>query len=135
VWYVSVDFLSSSTRKQTMCFRIVTERDMWVWCHVSLFVAFCYVTRRLFLHVMPAVNTDCSEGKAIHANVYILVKYNIFHWAGGHYFLPLTSHSQSCFRHTLVRRPSAVRWIPMRGHSNMWGWSDCSIPYKNFLKK
>jgi hypothetical protein len=110
---------------------------MWVWCcrHVSLFVAFFYVTRRLFLHAMPAVNTECSEGKAINANVCILVKYKIFHWVGGHYFLPLTLHNQSCFRHTLVRRPSAVRWILMRGHSNTWGRSDCSVPYKNFRKK
>lgn len=110
---------------------------MWVWYlrHFSLFVGFCYVTRWLFSHVMPAVNTECSEGKTIHPDVHILVKYKIFHWVGGHYNLHLTSHSQSCFWHTLVRRPSAVRWIPMRGHSSRWGRSDCSASYKNFRKK
>jgi hypothetical protein len=67
--------------------------------------------------------------------VYILVKYNIFRWVGGHYCLHLTSHGQSCYRHTLVRRPSAVRWIPMRDHSSTGGRSECSVPYKNFRKK
>jgi len=82
-----------------------------------------------------AVSTECSKGKAIHTDVCILVKYKFFHWVGGHYGLRLTSCGLSCYRNAFIRRPSAVRWVPMRGHSSTWGRSECSVPYKNFRKK
>ena len=65
----------------------------------------------------------------------MIIVNKIFYLVGSHYGLHLTSYSQPCYRHTLVRRPSAVRWIPTRGHSSTRGRSQCGVPCKHFLKK
>lgn len=87
----------------------VFQNSDWTWC-VSLTFSSCQRICMILLRHRTiiltcqcvAVNTECSKGKEIHADVCILVKYKIFHWVGGHYDLHLTSYSQSCYgTHTL----------------------------------